>query len=158
MKLRPCCLYCRASFEASAGADFPRFVQPSVNRLYARVNRAHPLSLRAVARERGHFCRRYRLDDGPIFGVIMVDYYLIRNGEIDVSELYREGARIDTLTAGTSTRSSPLRSGLSFPASCRIRGRDRRRGLLPPRQDSRSVRRSRGSTRMKVGFAASPET
>src|SRR6185437_17101946 len=27
---------------------------------------------------------------GPIFGVIMVDYYLIHNGEIDVPELYRE--------------------------------------------------------------------
>jgi nucleobase:cation symporter-1, NCS1 family len=27
---------------------------------------------------------------GPIFGVIMVDYYLIRNGEIDVPEIYRE--------------------------------------------------------------------
>jgi nucleobase:cation symporter-1, NCS1 family len=27
---------------------------------------------------------------GPIFGVIMVDYYLIRNSEIDVPELYRE--------------------------------------------------------------------
>jgi NCS1 family nucleobase:cation symporter-1 len=28
---------------------------------------------------------------GPVFGVILVDYYLIRNGEIDVPELYREG-------------------------------------------------------------------
>ena len=27
---------------------------------------------------------------GPIFGIIMVDYYLIHNGEIDVPELYRE--------------------------------------------------------------------
>jgi NCS1 family nucleobase:cation symporter-1 len=27
---------------------------------------------------------------GPVFGIIMVDYYLIRNGEIDVPELYRE--------------------------------------------------------------------
>ena len=27
---------------------------------------------------------------GPVFGVILVDYYLIRNGEIDVPELYRE--------------------------------------------------------------------
>jgi Permease for cytosine/purines, uracil, thiamine, allantoin len=27
---------------------------------------------------------------GPIFGVIMVDYYLILNSEIDVPELYRE--------------------------------------------------------------------
>ena len=27
---------------------------------------------------------------GPIFGVIMVDYYLIRNSEVDVEDLYRE--------------------------------------------------------------------
>ncbi len=27
---------------------------------------------------------------GPIFGIIMVDYYLIHNGEIDVPDLYRE--------------------------------------------------------------------
>jgi NCS1 family nucleobase:cation symporter-1 len=27
---------------------------------------------------------------GPVFGIIMVDYYLIRNGEIEVPELYRE--------------------------------------------------------------------
>ena len=27
---------------------------------------------------------------GPIFGVMMVDYYLIRKGEVDVEALYRE--------------------------------------------------------------------
>ena len=34
-------------------------------RLYRRADRAHPLSLRAVGRERGEFRRRHRLDDGP---------------------------------------------------------------------------------------------
>ena len=28
---------------------------------------------------------------GPIFGIMMVDYYLIRRGEIDVAALYQEG-------------------------------------------------------------------
>ena len=31
---------------------------------------------------------------GPIFGVMMVDYYLIRKGEVDVEALYREERRV----------------------------------------------------------------
>jgi NCS1 family nucleobase:cation symporter-1 len=30
---------------------------------------------------------------GPIFGVIMVDYYLVRHSEVDVEDLYRENGR-----------------------------------------------------------------
>src|SRR6185436_9568567 len=37
-----------------------------------------------------HFVNFIGSTMGPIFGVMMVDYYLIRKGELDVAALYRE--------------------------------------------------------------------
>ena len=82
---------------------------------------------------------------GPIFGVIMVDYYLIRNGEVDVPALYQRGRRsIATPADGTSTRSSPPRSAPSSPASCRTSPASCRRGgeSMAGSSGSRSAARS----------------
>ena len=42
---------------------------------------------------------------GPLFGVIMVDYYLVRKGNVNVEALYRENGEFRFRTAGTSMRS-----------------------------------------------------
>jgi NCS1 family nucleobase:cation symporter-1 len=38
---------------------------------------------------------------GPLFGIIMVDYYLIAKGNINVDALYREHGATATRAAGT---------------------------------------------------------
>jgi NCS1 nucleoside transporter family len=92
---------------------------------------------------------------GPVFGVIMVDYYLIRNGEVDVPELYREegayrytnGWNVNAVAAAAigAVFSSVLPNFTNVLPSWWgvygwvFRGGDRRRGLLRPRQGPRSA-------------------
>ena len=105
---------------------------------------------------------------GPVFGIIMVDYYLIHNGEIDVPELYREEGIYRYTNGWNLIAVIAAAVGAVFlehPAELHqhlavvvgrlwlvFRGRDRRRGLLCARQSAGSAgpsRRQRGGVEIR---------
>ena len=56
---------------------------------------------------------------GPIFGVIMVDYYLIAKGAVDVAALYQEDGQYRYSGGWNVSASSRRRSARCSRASCR---------------------------------------
>jgi len=65
---------------------------------------------------------------GPLFGVIMVDYYLIAKGEVNVPTSIASMVNTDTRAGSTSSRSSRRPRARCSRASCRITRRCFRRG------------------------------
>jgi NCS1 family nucleobase:cation symporter-1 len=66
-----------------------------------------------------HFVNMIGNTMGPIFGVMMVDYYLIRKGRLNVDALYRENGEFRFGNGWHGNALIAAGIGISSPRSCR---------------------------------------
>ena len=133
---------------------FPKHDRLQEGRLYRGADRAGALSLRAVGRQRRRASSALiGATMGPIFGIIMVDYYLIaqrqgRRRRRSISEdgeyRYQSGWNVNALIAAGDRRAVLDASCRTSPRSCRPGGAS---------MAGSSASRSRARSIMRCGVA-----